>query len=70
MTKETKAAFDNILNTFSGEDGGVKFLYLIIAVENFDKKAEKGDEAAKNIILTLIRFSRMIDACQQKETPK
>lgn len=61
MRQETKIALFNILDTMTGADGGVRFIYLRNLVEEMDRRAEGGDNDAKSIIDVVMRFSRLID---------
>ena len=64
MKSRTKTHFDNILNTFSGEDGGIAFIKFRNFVEQLDKK--ENDESAESIIEIMVRFSRMIQLAQEE----
>ena len=57
MKPETKKHFLNILDTFSGTDGGVSFVKLKTALEEWDK-AE--DPAGKELLKMMINFSKII----------
>jgi len=62
MRPETKKAFNNILDTFSGADGGVRFAYFSSFIKSFDEQAANGNDSAKQLIMVMDRFSRLIDA--------
>lgn len=62
MRSTTKVCFDNILDTMTGLDGGVKFTRFKFALKDLDKQAAKGDKAAEQLIQVVMQFSRLIDA--------
>lgn len=61
MREKVQAAFDNILDTMGGADGGMKFMKLMMAIRQLDEQAEKGDKAAEQVIRVIIQFSKLID---------
>ena len=61
MRTETKKAFDNILDTMTGMDGGVSFVKFKCLVEQMDDMANNGNKPAEEIILLVKRFSKLID---------
>jgi hypothetical protein len=61
MRVETEKSFQNILDTFTGEDGGVKFLLFLSSLREIDDKASKGDKSAEELILLVTRFSKLIE---------
>ncbi len=66
LRDQSKAAFQNILDTMTGADGGVRFLYFKVLIEEMDKRASEGDADAQTLIDVMIRFSRLIDVSQKK----
>jgi hypothetical protein len=66
MTKETKEAFDNITDTFTGGDGGVRFLKVKFLIEEMDRQSESGNADACQIIRVIKQFSRLIDFANKK----
>jgi hypothetical protein len=66
MREETKKAFDNILDTMTGVDGGVRFIFFMTFIKNFDQRAEDGDIIADKVIDVMKRFSNLIDVSQGK----
>ncbi len=66
LREESKAAFLNILDTITGADGGVRFVYFKSLIEEMDKRAEAGDADAQKLIDVMMRFSRLIDVAQKK----
>lgn len=66
MRKDTAAAFDNILQTFSGEDGGAGFIAMQKLVQVMDQQASQGDVAAAEIVMLVKRMSRLIDAAKKQ----
>jgi len=63
--EKTGKDVENIISTFTGEDGGGKFIKFLAFVNEFDKRAESGDEAAKKIIDVVEKFSRLIDIAEK-----
>jgi len=57
---EIKDAMQNILNTFSGYDGGASFVQLCRCVTELDNKAKNGDQSSKTILQIIIRFNNII----------
>ncbi len=50
-----------ILHTFSGEDGGEKFVKLCSLVNEMSDRESNGDKAASGVLDVVRRFSRLID---------
>ena len=65
MTEQTKSYFDNIADTFADSDGGIRFLKLKMLIDAID---EKEDEASKEIIKLVVKFSTLIDVANKKGT--
>lgn len=63
MRAETKKAWRNVIDTFTGADGGVRFVRVMGLIEGFDKAADK-DADAQKVIEILWRFSKLIDVAQ------
>lgn len=71
MRKETQEAFDNILNTFGGADGGARFANFMFAIRQLDDVAAKdicdADAnikeifRAEQVVDIMIKFSKLID---------
>lgn len=59
-TPELKAAVDRIMDVFAGADGGGAFYEFALFVEEMGLKAEAGDEAARQIVLAVTRFDRLL----------
>ena len=70
MRHKTKAALDNILDTMTGSDGCIKFLFYTNFIKAMDKRAKEGDKDAEKIIEIIIQFSRLIDVSQDLKTKK
>lgn len=51
----------NILDTFTGADGGVRFVKLKCFVEALEQQASNGDAASKELLQIVNRFSKLID---------
>jgi hypothetical protein len=61
MRKEKQIEFQNILDCFTGTDGGVKFFFFKERMEQIDKQALNGDKSSEELILVMSRFSKLID---------
>lgn len=66
MRITTQAAFQNILDCFSGSDGGVKFAILNEHIKQIDKQALNGDKPSEELILIMSRFSKLIDVLTER----
>lgn len=66
MRSRTEASFRNILDCFSGADGGGSFYALRLLIEEMDKRAKKGDKAAEEVIEEIHRMSRLIDIANRE----
>jgi hypothetical protein len=62
-------AFNNILDTFTGADGGVRFAKLMWFLADLDVRASNGDKDAEEVLKVVIRMSRLIDITNA-EKPK
>ena len=59
-----KEAFDNILDTMTGMDGGGRFVMLKALLEDISNQADNGDAASKEIMKVVTTFSRLINVAQ------
>jgi len=66
---EVEAAFNNILETFGGADGGGRFTRLMWFLVDLDVQASNGDKDAEEILKVVIRMSKLIDIAN-REGPK
>lgn len=62
---ELQAHFDYILDTFSGSDGGIRFVKFKCMLTSLEKQADLGDESAKKILEVMIHFSRLINVTNE-----
>lgn len=62
---ETQVDVENILDCFSGADGGASFLALCSLIRHMDKQAVAGDEGAIKIIGIVNRFAKLIDVAKK-----
>ena len=67
MREDTDKAFHNIIDTFTGTDGGVRFCFFKIFIESLDKQAEKGDDASQQLVTMMLRFSKLIDIANERK---
>jgi len=70
MRKETQKHFDNIMDCMAGADGGGRFLRLKFMIEDMDKRADKGEVGAQQIVDVMVYFSRLIDVANKKDIPQ
>ena len=67
-TPETKAAMDQILTTFGGEDGGTSYVRLCLMVEELDVRANSGligEARSAYMLVDIVRkFAKLIDAAK------
>jgi hypothetical protein len=59
---------NNIMNCFSGDDGGVSFIRLRSLIETMHARAVTGDDAAKQLIDVVSKMSRLIDVANSIKT--
>ena len=57
----TKEALDNMMDTFTGADGCVKFVLMRNTLIALDKQACDGDVESQTLIDIFTQFSRLID---------
>jgi hypothetical protein len=60
-----QSQLENILDCFTGADGGVSFMNLKILLEDMERQEAEGDEMASEVLKQFSNFSRLID-CAQK----
>lgn len=63
MTPEQLEAFNNILDCFSGSDGGTRFLKLRYALDDMSKQTD--NKSSQEILLIMTRFSHLIDIAEK-----
>jgi hypothetical protein len=60
MRPDTKKAFQNITDVFSGGEL-LKFMSFVRGIEHFDGKAADGDRGSMQLINIVLNFSNLID---------
>lgn len=73
MTPITEKAFQNILDCFTGADGGIAFINTKLLIEEIDKRAEEqtpDGHAASQVIDVVLRFSKLIDVANAEALGK
>lgn len=60
MRTENENHLSNIIDCFSGGDGGVKFALFNRALNQLDYQAVNGDKKADEILMIMVRFSKLI----------
>lgn len=66
MREETEKAVLEIMDCFTGADGGAAFIFFRRLVEEMDKRAATGkDAAASEIVLSVVRFAKLIRIAQK-----
>ena len=68
-TKNSKLdkAFYEILDCFSGADGGGAFIDLQNLIECLEKQSRHGDESAEKILKVVFQFSRLIEIAKKNK---
>ncbi len=61
MSPILKAELNNIMDCFTGADGGVTFFKVKCGLEDLEKQGKKGDIEAREILKTVTRFSQLIN---------
>jgi len=59
--KEIERALQNLMDIFTGADGGVQFIVIQRTLETIEQQALAGDEASKKIIQEVKRASKLFD---------
>lgn len=68
---DLEAALHNILDTFTGADGGARFVFFQTGIRAWDKDwNEKEDMASWKLLQIVKQFSRLIDVCYAASTKK
>lgn len=62
------AAFDTILDTFGGVDGGRSFICLMQLIGILDGAAKAGDPRAKQALEPIIKVQKLIEYANEKST--
>jgi hypothetical protein len=70
MRAETQHAIDNILDTFTGADGGGRYLHFMAVIRGLDRQAQEcvgtdEGENAERILNIVKQFSRLLDSAQR-----
>jgi len=68
--RTVKEELQNILDCMTGADGGVGFVALRVALDQFEKEAADGNEASAEVLKIVARFSKIIDLVQQRYHPE
>lgn len=58
---EIRNTLIRILDTFSGTDGGIRFIKLRLFLEALERDAKAGDADAERILEIVRRFERLMD---------
>ena len=58
--------FEAIVDCFTGADGGGEFIRLQCFLEEFEKRAAAGDEAADKLLTVVYQFARLIKVANPK----
>ena len=65
MRKEKKEALQNIIDCFTGADGGGKFAILNASLDIIDKQAAKGDKPSQEIMEIMVKFSKLLNVLER-----
>jgi hypothetical protein len=69
-SSDLTAALTTILDTFTGEDGGVSFVLFCGFIRELDRQAAEGDQAAAEVTNVVRRFARLIELAMPKVPKK
>ena len=61
-TRGLEAAVDDIVDAFTGADGGGRYALWLGLVAEMDRRALEGDDAARKVLDVVARFARTISA--------
>ena len=61
MRPETVKSFRNLLDTFSGADGGGRFHSFRLLIEEMERRVKGGDKTADQVLQPLHQVSRLIN---------
>lgn len=64
-TPDLANTFESILDTFSGADGGIRFVRFRIFLEEIELLTIKGDEHACEILKIVKQFKMLIDIANE-----
>lgn len=63
MKSKLKSEIQNIMDTFTGADGGVSFMQLRWMLESFE---EEDSQASRTLLRMVSNFSRLIDMAKKQ----
>lgn len=68
ISSELAKTIDNIVDVFTGADGGVDFVKFRILIACLDKQKANGDLAAKKILNVVFQFSQLLNIAKREST--
>jgi hypothetical protein len=57
----TRAAIVEIMNTFTGADGGLKYVQFCSLLETLDRQAAAGDVSSERLVAMVTDFERLLN---------
>lgn len=61
-----REANQNILDCFTGADGGGRFSNYLFIMRDFAEKADNGDDGAKQLVEMVEKFSKLINVLNRQ----
>lgn len=69
LTNDLAEAFQGIVDTFSGTDGGVRFVRFRALLEELERQSIDGDKSSEEILKLVKRFKKLIDVANEQREP-
>ena len=66
VNETTRSAMENIMDTFTGADGGAKYIKFTQMIVQLDRQAKEGDRAACQLLDFINCTSRLIDTAAKQ----
>lgn len=70
VNETTRSAMENIMDTFTGVDGGAKYVKFTQMIVQLDRQAKQGDRAAGQLLDFINCTSKLIDQASKNEQQK
>lgn len=61
VSETTRTAMENLLDTFTGADGGGRYVLFCSLIKELDRRSKDGDEYATQMLTFVHYTSRLID---------
>jgi len=66
MTPALKEVLDNIMDVFTGADGGADYCKVRWALEKFEQGALDGSKSSMDILDIVIKFSKLLTILKER----